>query len=136
MTMTEDLKKTAMRYAHDELKDNHASVEKIVAAAFLNGIDYNEHHPSWISVQDDLPKEDGRYLFCHTITGVQSAYYYKGLSLDKAVTHWMPLPAPPTSDKTSQVSGSSELPNNCKKFDIPGYENVIIHEGNAKGGEK
>ena len=35
----------------------------------------------------------------------------------------------PTSDESSSVK-----PNNCKKLDIPGYENVIIHEGNTKGG--
>lgn len=34
----------------------------------------------------------------------------------------------PTSDESM-----SEKPNNCKKFDMKGYENVIIHEGNAKG---
>lgn len=34
----------------------------------------------------------------------------------------------------ADMIGSSEKPNNCKKFDIPGYENVIIHEGNTKGG--
>ena len=53
-----------------------------------------------------------------------------GISVDGKVTldhvsHWMPLTAPPTC---------SEKPNNCKKFDMKGYENVIIHEGNAKGG--
>ena len=52
----EELDKIARRYAQDELKDNHASVEDIVAAAFLNGIDYAEHHPRWISVEDELPR--------------------------------------------------------------------------------
>ena len=28
----------------------------------------------------------------------------------------------------------TEKPNNCKKFGMKGYENVVIHEGNAKGG--
>ena len=35
----------------------------------------------------------------------------------------------PTCDESSSVKQ-----NNCKKFDIPGYENVIIHEGNTKEG--
>lgn len=51
----EELDKIAKRYAQDELKDNHGQVEDIVAAAFLNGIDYAEHHPNWISVEDELP---------------------------------------------------------------------------------
>lgn len=50
-----ELDKIARRYAQYELKDNHASVEDIVAAAFLDGIDYAEHHPNWISVEDELP---------------------------------------------------------------------------------
>ena len=52
----EKLDKIAKRYAQDELKDNHGQVEDIVAAAFLNGIDYAEHHPHWISVEDELPR--------------------------------------------------------------------------------
>ena len=36
--------------------------------------------------------------------------------------------------KTTSDESSSEKPNNCKKFDMKGYENVVIHEGNAKGG--
>lgn len=51
----ENLNKIAKRYAQDELKDNHGQVEDIVAAAFLNGIDYAENHPHWISVDDELP---------------------------------------------------------------------------------
>ena len=61
--------------------------------AFQAGAIWADSHPHWISVDDELPKENGRYLFYHTITGVQSAYYYNDLTLDKAVTHWMPLPS-------------------------------------------
>lgn len=31
---------------------------------------------------------------------------------------------------------SSGKPNKCKKLDMKGYENVVIHEGNTKGGEE
>jgi hypothetical protein len=109
------------------------STEILQALAFA--LRWCDAHPNWISVDDELPKENGRYLFYHTITGVQSSYYYKGLSLDKAVTHWMPLPEPPEHlAGVSKMIGSSEKPNNCKKFGMKGYENVVIHEGNAKGG--
>lgn len=100
----EKLDKIAKRYAQDELKDNHGQVEDIVAAAFLNGIDYAEHHPHWISVEDELPTNKGgfsdevltydyarkRYvvaLFCY----ISNCWF----GCDDSVTHWMALPQPP-----------------------------------------
>lgn len=77
-------------------------------AGFIDGVDWADAHPQdrWISVEDELPKEDGRYLFYHTTIGVLSTYYYNDLTLDKAVTHWMQLPQQPSS---------SEIPNNHKE---------------------
>jgi hypothetical protein len=45
----------AEAYAKTELQDNHAPIAVIVAAAFIDGIDYEQHHPRWISVEDELP---------------------------------------------------------------------------------
>lgn len=84
---------------------------------FLNGaitigelidecFEFGQQHPRWISVEDALPEEDGKYLFFSTRGGVQCAYYYKGLTMGRTITHWMPLPQPPSS---------SEIPNNHKK---------------------
>ncbi|MBQ1410215.1 MAG: DUF551 domain-containing protein [Oscillospiraceae bacterium] len=83
---------------------------------FECGVEWADTHHHWISVEDELPKEDGRYLFYHTILGVQSSYYYNDLMLDKAVTHWMPLPAPPEhfADVSKKTSSSSEIPTNLK----------------------
>lgn len=53
----------------------------------------NHHH--WISVEDELPKEDGVYLFLNRDGDVYTAYYWTNLKLIECVTHWMPLPAPP-----------------------------------------
>ena len=75
-------------------------------ALFVNGampigelidecFELGQQHPHWISVEDELPKENGRYLFYHERIGVQLVYYYNDLTLDKAVTHWMPLPQVP-----------------------------------------
>lgn len=90
-----ELYKIAMRYAQDELKDNHSAVENVVAAAFLNGIDYAEHHPHWISVKDEgLPTKDGCYLFYAEGEPVYMCYYYADFKMSLA-THWMPLPEPP-----------------------------------------
>ena len=113
--------------------------------AYLEDL-YNEvTKPHLISVEDELPKINpngseweysddvivalkdgsiavGRYERDNSIGEHYWVLY--GVDKDLIVTHWMP--APPR--------GSSEKPNNCKKFGIKGYENVVIHEGNAKGG--
>ena len=74
-------------------------------------MDFADMHPHWISVDDELPKEDGFYL-CVIGETIQSLFYNDGLEewyefyltkeehldcedLTKKVTHWMPLPAPP-----------------------------------------
>ena len=82
-------------------------------------LDANEvTKPHWISVEDELPpmkNEDGMSdkVLTHSKGGViyMNRYDYRGNTwgnpLAFNVTHWMPLPAPP--------SGSSEFPNNCEK---------------------
>lgn len=91
----ENLNKIAKRYAQDELKDNHSTVEDVVAAAFLNGIDYAEHHPHWISVEDELPSNI--VLYCD-----EDGNYYTeidNIGQDVKITHWMRIPdRPPLKD--------------------------------------
>ena len=87
-----------MCYAHDELKDNHSPIEDVVAAAFLDGIDYAEHHPHWISVGDELPKEKDWVLAIEDDKVAE--WYYEGENLREIkdvynITHWMPLPQAP-----------------------------------------
>ena len=102
----EKLDKIARRYAQDELKDNHASVEDIVAAAFLNGIDYAEHHPHWISVEDELPKMETEVLMVSSgctdtlfgyrcKAGKNGWYCYNDDDYWHNITHWQHLPQPP-----------------------------------------
>ena len=57
----------------------------------------------WISVEDRLPVREGKYLVCTTNGNIGVGnfidYYGKGTHLCFdcwAVTHWMPLPEPPT----------------------------------------
>jgi hypothetical protein len=69
----------------------------------------------WISVKDELPKETGHYLIMHTWHGRTSKDHTKVMhflhtayetpvmmwydtKLHPLVTHWMPLPQPPTTD--------------------------------------
>ena len=103
-----DLIDDVMNFAEENI-EKEATRKIVECSEFLAKL------PHWISVEDEMPKEDGRYLFYHAILGVQSAYYYNDLTLDKAVTHWMPMPAPPKhiADVSKMIS-SSELPNNCK----------------------
>mgnify|MGYP002512110338 CR=1 FL=1 len=90
MTREKEITKEAKKFAK-EIDD--WEIAEDVQDAFEQGALWADKHPRWISVEDELPKENGRYLFYHTITGVQSSYYYNDLTLDKAVTHWMPLPS-------------------------------------------
>lgn len=53
-------------------------------------------HPCWVSVKDELPKKDGRYLFYDEVLGPQVSVYYDGCTLVSSITHWMPLPQPPS----------------------------------------
>lgn len=98
----EELKKIARCYAQDELKDNHSAVEDVVASAFIDGVNYADSHPHWISVEDELPK-DGEYVLICNKRGLMTTSLYENeewvisetyLAVD--VTHWMPMPAPPT----------------------------------------
>lgn len=113
----------------------------ITAPAFSMGAEWADAHPGWISVEVEIPKDGALVIAITPDSKVAIAQYendewnISDLYCLKKVTHWMPLPAPPEhiADVSKKI-GSSEKPSTCKKFDIPGYENVVIHEGNAKGG--
>ena len=125
--------KIAKRYAQDELKDNHGQVEDIVAAAFLNGIDYSEHHPRWRSVEDELPEKGDivivmqdaygniHFTACEFISAMQlcdvtdfhvRSDAYLGITKKAeitlgAVTHWMALPLPPAKLSSLERNGKN-----------------------------
>lgn len=67
--------------------------------------------PRWISVDDELPPKDKAYLAYWQHLGVAKYRYVKAWAkvsrtFSEHITHWMPLPVPPTC---------SEKPNNCEK---------------------
>ena len=57
-------------------------------------------HPNWISVKEELPIKNGRYIFYDEILGPQVSSYYNGCTLVRSITHWMPKPAPPKREET------------------------------------
>lgn len=54
--------------------------------------------PQWISVRDRLPEMGQTILSFNKFSGVELDYFDKnGFSLPD-VTHWMPLPPPPSKE--------------------------------------
>lgn len=57
----------------------------------------------WISVRDELPKEEGKYIVCTEKGSVYCTRFYKGggcegifkTDVNTHITHWMPMPPPP-----------------------------------------
>lgn len=67
----------------------------------------------WISVDDELPKKDGRYLFYNEVLGPQVSVYYDGCTLVSSITHWMPMPQAPhhiidANKKVDRVIGTAD----------------------------
>ena len=96
--------KTAYEFAKEELKDftEFPSSSKIVAM-----LEKFASHPKWISVEDELPPEEGKTEFSALVFTIDSAknhhlirydYGYKSWGIvlydDSSITHWM-LPTPP-----------------------------------------
>ena len=70
----------------------------------------------WISIDDELPKQKGRqrYLVIADKTERTVLYreYYDGWDFEPEygrVTHWMPLPPPPSSSNSEYMSPSAQL---------------------------
>ena len=70
--------------------------------AFIRGAQWADEHPHWISVEEELPKENEWVLTCNRGGSVNllmlagNGYWYdKDVGLHHHITHWMPLPAPP-----------------------------------------
>lgn len=79
-----------------------------IAQPILNLYKQGYRKQEWISVEERLPEENGRYLVCVDVShlaftgltmtvvmeyGKSHGFYL--YSEDEQVTHWMPLPQPP-----------------------------------------
>lgn len=82
----------------DEIMCGTSNAER----AYLADLYDEVNAPHWISVIDEMPKKEGRYLFYDEILGPQVSIYFDGCTLDSSITHWMPLPQPPTVQKMQQ----------------------------------
>lgn len=78
-------------------------------------IKWGQQHPHWISVEDELPKLNSGMVVVATYKGDIDFMIFSNSGWHNSkrwccvkgvITHWMPLPAPPTY---------SEIPNNCEK---------------------
>lgn len=69
----------------------------------------------WISVKDRLPSEDGNYLvYCGLLSVDSFSVDMKDFVFrDGNITHWMPLPEPPT-DKPGVLKTIYETPETCE----------------------
>ena len=85
MTRKEQIKMKADKYCKDEWTH----------LGFVAGAEWADAHPNWISVEDELPPHNGRYIFYSDTMGVRTSYYYTDIQLLEHITHWMPLPEPP-----------------------------------------
>ena len=65
------------------------------AEHFVAGAMWADAHTNWISVEDELPPQNGRYIFYSDTMGVTTSYYYADILLNEHVTHWQHLPQPP-----------------------------------------
>ena len=111
MTREEQIIKIGAQFAIDETdgqtSGRAASMRGVLLSAFRAGAQWADSYPHWFSVEDELPKADGRYIIADKYDGVEqmnfdaeSKYWWlRGTGeMSDFVTHWMPLPQPPRKE--------------------------------------
>ena len=85
----------ADRYA-DEVCDESCTGAQAAETIndFCAGWRAADSHPAWVSVEDELPKEKGAYLFHFDDGQTRVEGYFPDLHLSKCVTHWMEIVPP------------------------------------------
>ena len=92
--------------------DDHPDIDVRAMAAWQSGYKAAiDAHPQWISVEDELPKDDKWVLGFTAFNAVEVMRYCNGDWWDTMangvdpliVTHWMPLPTPPVVSKTENA---------------------------------
>ena len=118
---------------------------------FIEGAEWADAHPRWISVEDELPPKNSEYddnsieVLATDGNRVYKAIYricefysgwvtYDFWPLDN-ITHWMPLPAPPKKGSTRLPYEKEEISPNCI-IGTPEHIQVALDVINKKGGEQ
>jgi len=108
ITNSQDYKATeaAMKYCHSlpeeyKARINNLGPEPDVIDAYEEGVIYGWNNPNWISVEDELPKEQGKYMFRLSNGDMCYETYYPKLKLLDNVTHWMPI-VPPRKEEINE----------------------------------
>lgn len=92
MSRQEQIQEAAIKYVEEGFPD-------IFIAGFLYGAMWADKHPNWISVEEELPKEKGKYIFRLSNGDMYYETYYPKLKLVAKVTHWMEIQPPRKEDK-------------------------------------
>lgn len=98
MTREEQIIKIGAQFAIDETdgqtSGRAASMRGVLLSAFRAGAHWADSYPNWISVEDELPKEQGKYMFRLSNGDMCYETYYPKLKLVANVTHWMEIVPP------------------------------------------
>ena len=102
MSRKEDFKKASDDYVEGE----PFGAQKIVGQVGFEfgaeyGYQYAQTHPNWISVEDELPEVQGKYMFRLSNGDMYYETYYPKLKLLGNVTHWMEIQPPRKEDKNN-----------------------------------
>ena len=84
--------------------DTVEDVEYVVDYLIANGVTVQE----WISVKNELPKDNGKlqaFLVCRNQPSatsgkvlIKTEFFTNAFNGNNNITHWMPLPQPPKGD--------------------------------------
>lgn len=83
---------------YSELVHKSRKVMCAYETGFIDGCVWADSHPQWIPVEDELPKEKGKYMFRLSNGDMCYETYYPKLKLLNNVTHWMPIIPPRKED--------------------------------------
>ena len=87
---------------YSELVHKSRKVMSAYEVGFIDGCVWADSHPHWISVEDELPKENGRLFLvcvkdgkvCESAYDVEDDIWYRQSGTVLNPTHWMPMPQP------------------------------------------
>ena len=99
-TREQQMMEAADRHA-DEVCDESCTGAQVAETIndFCAGWRAADSYPNWISVEEELPKEQGKYMFRLSNGDMCYETYYPKLKLVANVTHWMKIVPPRKEDK-------------------------------------